>query len=213
MPFALYSLHRVGLALAAGLSLALPASAQNLLKNSGFETGSLAPWTQGPNYSPFGEMWNVTTTTPHSGQFAATCTGDEGITQTFAPISASAITEISFWAKQDLKGAIFSGMAAGLNFTDGTSVIDSNLRPTSDYSKFDITFLAATNKTVNGFVVFGESAGEVLPRTYLDDVTITTDIAPVPEASTTVSCGLLLALGFGSVVMVARKKRSSTPSL
>ena len=33
--------------------------------------------------------------------------------------------------------------------------------------------------------------------------------APVPEASTTVSFGLLLALGLGSVVVAARKKRTA----
>ena len=47
-------------------------------------------------------------------------------------------------------------------------------------------------------------AGDVIG---IDDVLIARAGAPVPEASTTVSLGLLLALGMGGIVMAAKRKK------
>lgn len=65
----------------------------------------------------------------------------------------------------------------------------------------DFTVSSATT----GYLSFAEN-NPTPTGDYLDNVSLTKVNAPVPEASTTVSLGLLLALGL-SGVLIARKKR------
>lgn len=65
----------------------------------------------------------------------------------------------------------------------------------------DFTVSSATT----GYLSFAEN-NPTPTGDYLDNVSLTQTSAPVPEASTTVSFGLLLALGLGGVI-AARKKR------
>ena len=66
----------------------------------------------------------------------------------------------------------------------------------------DFTVSSATT----GFLSFAENnptpAGD-----YLDNVSLTQTSAPVPEASTTVSFGLLLALGLGGLAVAVKRKQ------
>lgn len=65
-----------------------------------------------------------------------------------------------------------------------------------------LTFTAASSSTVLSFM--GAGSGNAV---FVDDVSVTPASAPVPEASTTVSLGLMLALGLGGVVIAAKRKK------
>ena len=72
---------------------------------------------------------------------------------------------------------------------------------------YDFT-LAATDtpgQSITGNLSLGDASGKIS-----NPISLTVGAAPVPEASTTVSFGLLLALGLGGTV-VAAKKRQTAP--
>ncbi len=56
---------------------------------------------------------------------------------------------------------------------------------------------------------FGKGSATVDNFGLVTQFTVSPATAPVPEASTTVSFGLLLALGFGGVAVAARKKKAA----
>ena len=74
-------------------------------------------------------------------------------------------------------------------------------------------------RSANGFVPVGAQSVNVnlqMTRTdgayndgYADNLSLVLNQSPVPEASTTVSFGLLLALGMGGLVVGARKRRKA----
>ena len=74
-------------------------------------------------------------------------------------------------------------------------------------------------RSMNGFVPIGAQSVNVnlqMTRTdgayndgYADDLSLVLNASPVPEASTTASFGLLLALGVGGLVVGARKRRKA----
>jgi hypothetical protein len=66
------------------------------LINPGFETGALPPWTT--------NNWTVTTTTPHSGAYAAYDVGNFWIRQDFAAINTANVLSFTFWSKQPEEG-------------------------------------------------------------------------------------------------------------
>lgn len=73
---------------------------------------------------------------------------------------------------------------------------------------------AATTGTYNGFfTIQGSTDPNGFPRdlaTQNFTTIVTNGTAPVPEASTLVSLGLMLALGMGGTVLAARKKKAAS---
>ncbi len=69
----------------------------------------------------------------------------------------------------------------------------------------DFTVTSATT----GFLSFAEN-NPTPTGDYLDNVSLTQTSAPVPEASTTISFGLLLALGLGGLAVAAKRRKSVT---
>jgi hypothetical protein len=156
------------------------ASAQALV-NPGFETGVLTPWFQDRVFSS-GEDWNVTTNSPHSGQYAATNTGNKEIRQNFAPVPTNTIQEISFWARHETLSV--SDLFVDLFYSDNTDSGFLVFTQSTIYEQFNVTSYLAPNKQLSGFSIFGNSGG----RTFFDDVTIR--VVPEPASMT-----LLLVAG------------------
>src|SRR4051794_26491169 len=72
------------------LSSPAAASTTNLLINGGFESGTFNPWTTGS--SP-----TITNTQAHTGIYSVASFSSDLISQSFAPIATSDISEVSFW--------------------------------------------------------------------------------------------------------------------
>lgn len=58
-------------------------------------------------------------------------------------------------------------------------------------------------------VTFGTSRGDLDITHFGSGATFTASFNPVPEASTTVSFGLLLAVGLGGLMVAAKRKKMS----
>ncbi len=205
------------------LGLAPAASAQNALSNPGFETGSLSPWQDVFSGSGGREnvAWHTTTDFVHSGQYAVTATGTRSLSQTFAPVTPQSITQFSFWAASPA----FSGASSGFSITgtynsptQGQNQIFffGSFFPGAQYQFYDFTTQLKSNLLGNSVLTGLQFNGGIdnfggfkSPTLYLDDVTLSTNSSPVPEASTTVSLGLLLALGLGSLTLTARRKKAA----
>lgn len=83
-------------------------------------------------------------------------------------------------------------------------------------ASFTITNLTYTITSSNAFVLnafdasFEQHSGGASPALFGQVSYRDTGNAPVPEASTTVTFGLLLALGMGGVIVAARKKKMTS---
>jgi hypothetical protein len=153
-------------------------TAAQVLSNPGFETGSLSPWFQGQDFSS-GEAWNVTTISPHSGNYAATNTGNKEIRQNFPAVPTNSIQTISFWASHELAG--FDLLSYDFFYSDGTTS-EFYVNPVgAGYEFYDVTSKLAPSKNLIGFSIYGVyGVPEGPERTFLDDVNIET----IPEPST-----------------------------
>ena len=184
---------------------AAPAQAQNLVTNPGFETGDFSGWTTTPatGGSDFAVAGGVYANSGSYGaRFGATGTQDDSISQ-FIPTVAGDDYAVSF-SLENLSGPS-NDFTASFGGAPLLSITDSASFP---YTQYSFTATATGASTLLAF------AGRQVPSFFaLDDVSvIDLGAAPVPEASTTVSLGLLLALGMGGLV-VAAKRRKSAPSL
>ena len=205
------------------LGLAPAASAQNALSNPGFETGSLSPWQDVFNGSGGREnvAWHTTTDFVHSGQYAATATGIRSLSQTFVPVTPQSITQFSFWAASPAFSGASSGFTVSATYSSPTQGQNQrftlgSFSPGTQYQFYDFTTQLKSNLLANSVLTGLQFNGGIdnfggfkSPTLYLDDVTLSTNSAPVPEASTTVSLGLLLALGLGSLTLAARRKKAA----
>lgn len=173
------------IAAAVAVLLGTAATGQNILVNSGFETGSLDPWFAS-NGSPF-----VTSDEAHTGTFSAAAFGSDEIRQNFAAIDASLITEVSIWVKR--LGGAFDQYT--FYYDDGSSenFLISDIGGGDDWKQHTLTANLDVSKNLNGFSIFGTSSGPA----FFDDVVI----AVVPAPAT------LALLGLVGVVGVRRRRR------
>jgi hypothetical protein len=161
-----------------------------VLSNPGFETGALSPWFQGNDYS-IGEEWNVTTLSPHSGNFAATNTGNKEIRQNLTAVPTNSIQTISFWASHE--DPDLDLLSYDFFYSDGTTN-EFYVNPIgSGYKFYDVTGKLSRSKNLVGFSIYGV-LGSAPGRTFLDDVTIAT----IPEPSATMLIGVAAITVFGS---------------
>jgi hypothetical protein len=94
-------------------------------------------------------------------------TGNDFISQTFAPVSVSDITAVSFWAIRSdgpYDTYVFS-------YSDGTSqLFTADGTGDTGWTFFDVTSNLTAGKSLIGFEIFGTTPGTA----FLDDLSITT---------------------------------------
>ena len=103
----------------------------------------------------------------------------------------------------------FMATLNGVESTEIESVLNSVVLtdPSSQFFTFGIDpALLNSSKVLNLSIDEGGDGGDGYA---VDFLTVGVTSAPIPEASTTISFGLLLALGAGGMVLVARKRRTS----
>jgi hypothetical protein len=145
-------------------------SGTNILQNSGFETGTLAPWMIGNNFcgSPCAP-WADLLYHPIQGAWDA---GDEGnieIVQSFAATPSSSINSIGLWMLHPNYPAT---TAIDFIYSDGTDdefvVVPSN----QNWDFFIVTSDLAAGKSLQEIGIWGYSGGIGSPVTFLDGVEI-----------------------------------------
>jgi len=148
---------------------------QEILQNTGFETGSLDPWYQGP-----GNHWVITTIFPRSGTYCATDTGNYWIRQDFAqPVPAEDVISITIWSRQAPWGG------GGGRFLQAFDLMYSDLTyyenvvfPDPTWRQWDITSWLTMGKQLSGLRIWGFWCSDAYDdSTYIDDISI---IANVP---------------------------------
>ena len=169
---------------------AVPALAQNLVTNGGFETGGFSGFTVN---SPSG-LTSVGYDMPHSGDFSAgfgSFMGEESISQSLMT-TAGQTYDVSFWASNPTSDGTNS-----LRFVfGGQSYSPTNL--TDSYAQFMFTGMATGNSTL--LQIFGENSAD---RTHVDDISVSaagTSTVPEPSSLALLGTGL-----FGLVPIVRRK--------
>lgn len=171
----------------AGVLSCASAFAANVLVNSGFETGTLAPW--------FGDVGapSVSNADPHTGSFSAAALGGDSIRQNFAPVPTSDITEVSVWIKRPP----FQFSQYSFYYSDNTSSTHLIQGNSSVYDQFNLTSNLTPGKSLNGFSIFGTSPGPA----FMDDFII--DVIPEPS-------GALVALvALGGTAVRPRRQRGA----
>lgn len=192
----------LGLALLAGLASA-PAQAQNLVQNPGFETGDFSGWTKtlatdgGSDLAVAGGVFVASGS--YGARFGSTGAQDDSISQSI-PTVAGDDYAVSF-SLENL-GPRSNDFTASFGGAPLFSIRDSASSP---YTQYSFTAAATGASTALTF------AGRQVPSYFgLDDVRVTDlGAAPVPESSTTVSFGLLLALGLGGLARAAKRRRAA----
>lgn len=246
-----------GLLLALCAAIVAPASAQQLIKNGGFETGSLSSWQpvdqggsgggffarpNGGQFDPFRSTVGLA-----SGSYFAVSdqngafNGSHALLQAFTVTAPATSVILSFdmfvdnysqsgpvtpnsldytgvpnqQARVDIlstgAGAFTTGAGDLANFYKGSDpVTDPSIDNPHSYThySFDITSLVGSGGTFQ--LRFAEANNQDNLYQGVDNVSVFE--MPVPEASTTVSLSLLLALGLGGLV-IAAKRRKTTSSL
>ena len=133
-----------------------------LLANTGFETGSLPPWTTVGG-------WSVVSTNPHSGSFCAFDIGNNWVRQDFPPIDTANITSVTFWARQP------EAQLQAFDFYYSDNTFDENVWfPPATWAQVNITsFLRPAGSLLTGIRIWGYVGGPPGPdETFIDDVSI-----------------------------------------
>ncbi len=172
--------------------------ASEILINPGFESGSLAPWTNDTRYDT-GVNWAVTTTNPHSGSSCAVDTGDIGLKQTFSPIPVSSVSAISFWVMHPNE-ALSALTAVDFFYVGGGDDEFYVSTPGSGWTFFNVLADLSDTGYLDGFEIFGYT-GSGPDVTMADDFNIT---ATIPEPPTFV----LLLAGLIAIAIAARLRPS-----
>ncbi|MEO5957701.1 MAG: hypothetical protein ABIR80_01140, partial [Opitutaceae bacterium] len=166
--------------LAAIFAAVVSAHATNILVNPGFETGAFAPWTTS------GGTGVITNTEAHSGTFSFAAFSSDEVTQTFAPVATSAISELSFWGKRN--GGLFDLIILSYSDASSENVLVNTTGQGNGWTFVNITGDLDAGKSLVGFRIYGTTSGPA----YLDDFKIEVATATVPESAATLP---LLALG------------------
>lgn len=202
---------------------ALPAQAQNVVKDGDFEQASPGfmfgsdPSADGATFDAFWKVQNnVGIDTGDKFVFAGSksllLNGDnsqlvDGVTQTLA--TPDRLYVLSFYANADgpnafavlFGGQVVPGSPASVpqgRFPLGTDTRDPGINAArfTSYSFLVSTTSASTNLTFQG------SSDDTVE---LDNISLT----PVPEAPTPISLGLLLCLGLGGLMLAAKKRKKA----
>lgn len=178
-----------------------PFSDQNLVQNGDFETGDFT------GFSVSGSNTRVDSGAGIGGSYAASF-GD--INPNIGILSQDLLTTVgqqyflTFFAQTPEFGITSPGDTGQPNVllvTFGGRPVSAFSVPDADgFTQYSYTVTATSSISTLAFYLSNNP-----DYTQLDNISVT----PVPEASTTVSFGLLLALGLGGVLVAARKKRAA----
>ncbi|MGI4790758.1 MAG: hypothetical protein ACRYFS_18155 [Janthinobacterium lividum] len=214
---------------------AVPVHAQNLVKDGGFENAALGSklgtkdFTSG---SPFDTRWTVRGTVGidtdnkyvdagNKSLFLSAGSGVDSISQNLATKINQNYT-LSFYADSDALLPLtvtFGGQDVGggpilvpeNGFPKGTDTSGTH-KNASDFTFYSYTVTASSRFTGLSFFTDNTIIGNNPDTLELDNISVvpTAPTAPVPEASTTISFGLLLALGLGGLAFAARRKSETS---
>lgn len=219
-----------GLLLAAALGLSAAPAHADLITNGGFESGTYAFGGDGGEALPIGSTvingWTVVSNsiaplengngygiTANDGIICLDLTGYGdaapygGVTQTITTTSGVSY-HLSFALGADQSNGSYSG-PVGVTATAGNAMQTFTFDPATSepnltgnlWQTEGLDFTA--NSASTAITLIGAQGKQYIG---LDSVSVTPN--PVPEASTTVSFGLLLMLGLGGV-MVAKKRKTA----
>lgn len=141
---------------------------QELLQNTGFETGALSPW-----YQAAGNHWVITTIFPYSGTYCATDTGNYWIRQDFAqPVPAESVISITIWSRQAPPNKPAYLQAFDLMYSDA-SYYEDVVYPDTIWRQWNITSWLTMGKQLSGLRIWGFwSSDPADDSTYIDDISI-----------------------------------------
>ena len=142
---------------------------------------------------------------PHSGHFYFTPAGQPMTTLTTTRLLTG------LWLGQDLLSDGLSSSSVTVSALHGTTVLASDSESLTSTTMF---FMDTSNFSalsgITGYELIGGNTPTGANDFAADDFTFAGEAAAVPEASTTVSLGLLLALGMGAAVVAAKRKKASS---
>ena len=193
------------------------AAGTNLVQDGSFEAATLGNHAAGAS---LGDGWtstlgNVFVSNDAQEAYDGTNTANFGglslqpsaVTQNVATTLGQLYT-ISFYTASDNPNAAltasFGTDSLSLSPAPNYGVFNSK----SDYTHF--TFNSTADSSLTALTFSGTKTEKI--GIVLDNVSVTADAAPVPEASTTISFGLLLALGAGGILAARKKQAVRKPS-
>jgi hypothetical protein len=222
------SLTALCFAIPAGFAAA-PVHAQ-IIQNGSFEQGNatgdpslavgstaIPGWTVTTAEIAFGTNGVYGLATPYGSQFLD-LTGYHdsvpygGVTQNIAT-TIGASYSLAFSLGADQSSSIYSGPVSAMASAGGTSQAFT-FAPAANstgnvWQAFGLNFTATSSSTPITIIGTQTAGGQFIG---LDNVSVTQNPAAVPEASTTVSFGLLLMLGLGGMTVAAKRRKSAAAS-
>lgn len=196
----LFSLLAVSLICLAGAASATPVfmPISNIVKNGGFETGSLPPWSisrtgaSAITHDPDKEIFGVDQDSAHSGNFGAFAGPSRSLAflgQNLSTASGSSY-DLSFWMDENQNGDFSASSRNPVDFQVfwNGSLIFETFTPPSSYTQFTFADLVATSSSTDLTFGFRDRFGTF----HLDDVRAS--LSRVPEAFSTIWLALPLLL-------------------
>jgi len=182
-------------ALVLAFSMSRVVSAQNLVTNPGFETGTLSGWTPFGN-TAFSGVDDISAHTGAFGAFFGPVGSTGGIRQTLAT-SVGASYTFSFWLSNN---AGEQSTPNSFSATFGSNTVQSFTdAPSSAYAFFSLTTVATAASTDIAF-----SFRQDPSFWNLDDVSVTRLNSVAPEPATWV----LMGAGWLGLGVMARRRRT-----